>query len=77
MKLLHEADIRFQLHQDEHGGLILSAVVISDDLKPGVSKASAASLAAGSAYALFLDGSVHRKAKELFNVDLGIKRDGP
>lgn len=76
MKLLHEADIRFQLHQDENGVLILSATILSDELKPEVKQASAAALAAGAAYALFLDGSVHRKAQEIFNVDLGIKKNG-
>jgi hypothetical protein len=76
MKLLHEASLRIQLHQMDDGSLVLGANLIADDLDPTSNHASADSIAAAAAYALFVDGTVHAKARELFNVDLGSRKNG-
>ena len=76
MKLLHEASLVFQVHQLEDGNLILDATLVAEDIKPDSTSASAASIAAAAALALFNEGVVHERASSLFNVNLGVKKDG-
>lgn len=72
MKLLFEASISFQMHEKEDGAVVLSANLVSDELKPGSTHASAAALCAAAAYRMFQDGKLHDVIRDVFNVPLEV-----
>lgn len=72
MNLLFEASVVFQMHEKEDGSVILSANLVSDELKPEATHASAAALCAAAAFRLFQDGTLKDVVRDQFNVPMEV-----
>jgi hypothetical protein len=69
--LIASASVVFQLSETEDGQAILTGIVVSDELYPGATSASAAAVAAAAAYNLFTDGSIAAYTRKNWNIDIG------
>jgi hypothetical protein len=72
LKLLFEASVVFQMLEKEDGEVILSANIVSDELTPEATHASAAALCAAAAFRLFQDGTLNNVIRDQFQVPMEV-----
>lgn len=70
MKLLSEASVSFQMHETDDGKIVVTASILSDEITPESTSASAAAIFAATAYGLFQNGHLAVAAKDLFDIDM-------
>jgi len=71
MTLLFETSVSFKVIENEDGIVVVGAEIVGEKPPPEATSASASAVLAAATYALFVDGTIKRKAEQMFGVNLG------